>query len=111
MYQKIRPKFPTALIYNKTFEGMLDNLQKVLLRLRSANLKLNPKKCSLFSKKFRYLGHIVSEKGCTTDAEKTSAIESWPVTKNKKQVRSFLRFCSYYRRFVKFLLLLNFYLN
>ena len=90
-----------VIIFSKTFEGMLDNLREVLLRLRSANLKLNPKKCSLFSRKVRYLGHIVSEEGLTTDTEKTSAVESWPIPKNKKQVRSFLGFCSYYRRFVK----------
>jgi len=35
------------------------------------------------------------------DPEKTSAIENWPVPKNKKQIRSFLGFCSYYRKFVK----------
>jgi len=64
-----------------------------------ANLKI--KKCSLFSRKVKYLGHIISEKGIATDPEKTSAIESWPVPKNKKQMRSFLGFCSYYRRFVK----------
>jgi len=90
-----------VIVYSKTFTGMLENLREVFLRFRKANLKINPKKCSLFSRKVKYLGHIISEKGIATDPEKTSAIKSWPVPKNKKQVRSFLGFCSYYRRFVK----------
>jgi len=39
-----------VIVYNKTFTGMLENLRKVFLWLRGANLKINPKKCSLFSK-------------------------------------------------------------
>jgi len=53
----------------------------------------------LFSRKVKYLDHIISEKEIAIDPEKTWAIESWP--KNKKQVRSFFGFCSYYRRLVK----------
>jgi len=90
-----------VIVYSKTFAGMLKNLREVFLRLRGASLKINPKKCSLFSREVKYLGHIISEKGIATDPEKTSAIENWPIPKNKKQVRSFLGFCSYYRRFVK----------
>jgi len=59
------------------FTGMLDNLREVLLRLREASLKINPKKCSLFSREVRYLDHIISEKGVITlYPEKTSAIEN-----------------------------------
>jgi len=89
-----------VIVYSKIFTGMLENLREIFLRFRRANLKINPKKCSLFSRKAKYLGHIIWEKGIATDPEKTSAI-SWPVPKNKKHVRSFLGFCSYYRRFVK----------
>jgi len=51
-----------VIVYNKTFMGMLENLLEVFLRLRGANLKINPKKYSLFSRKVKYLGHIISEK-------------------------------------------------
>jgi len=72
------------IIFSKTFTGMLENLREILLRLKEANLKINLEKCSLFSRKVRYLGHIISEKEITTDLEKTFAIESWPIPKNKK---------------------------
>ncbi|KMQ83515.1 integrase core domain protein [Lasius niger] len=50
-----------VIVFSKTFEEMMINLRKVFLCLRMANLKINPKKCSLFSRKVKYLGHIVSE--------------------------------------------------
>lgn len=90
-----------VIVFSETFEGMMENLRKVFLRLRSANLKLNPKKCSLFGREVKYLGHVVSEHGITTDPEKISAIENWPIPQNRKQLRSFLEFCSYYRKFIK----------
>ena len=90
-----------VIIFGKNFEEMLANLREVLLLLDKANLKLNPKKCSLFSREVKYLGHVVSENGISTDPEKIECVRSWPVPRNKKQVRSFLGFCSYYRKFVK----------
>ena len=65
-----------VIVFSKTFEEMIENLRKVFLRLRSANLKLNPKKCSLFGREVKYLGHIVSEQGITTDLEKISAVKN-----------------------------------
>jgi len=44
---------------------------------------------------------VVSREGIKTDPEKISAVRDWPIPRTKKQVRSFLGFCSYYRKFVK----------
>jgi len=52
-----------VIIYNDSFEGMLSRLEQVFTRLRSANLKLNPKKCSFFKKEIKYLGHVVFKEG------------------------------------------------
>jgi len=90
-----------VIIYSDNFEEMLSRLERVFARLRSANLKLNPKKCSFFKKEIKYLGHVVSKEGIKTDPEKISAVRDWPIPRTKKQVRSFLGFCSYYRKFVK----------
>jgi len=86
-----------VIIYSDNFEGMLSRLGQVFARLRSANLKLNPKKCSFFKKEIKYLGYVVSKEGIKTDPEK----RYWSIFRTKKQVRSFLGFCSYYRKFVK----------
>jgi len=90
-----------VIIFGKTFEEMIQNLKKVLSRLREVNLKVNPKKCILFSQKVKYLGHIISSEGISTDSEKINAVNNWPIPQNKKHLRSFLGLCSYYRKFVK----------
>lgn len=66
----------------------MENLEEVFLCLRSANLKVNPKKCSLFGKEVKYLGHVVSERGVITDPEKISTVKNWPIPQNKKQIRT-----------------------
>lgn len=81
--------FDHVIVFSRSFEGMMVNLKKIFLRLRSANLKINPKKCSLFKREMKYLGHIVSKHGYT-DPGKIAAVKNWPVPRNKKQIRSFL---------------------
>ena len=79
----------------------LQRLRKIFDRLRDANLKLKPSKCTFFQKQARFLGHIVSESGVSTDPEKLVAINDWPVPRSAKQVKSFLGLCSYYRRYMR----------
>lgn len=90
-----------VIIVGKDFESHNKNLLQVLNKIKAANLRLSPKKCSFFKKEVKYLGHIVSSKGIQTDPDKIKAIEDWPKMQNKKEVRSFLGLCSYYRRFIK----------
>ncbi|XP_011859544.1 PREDICTED: uncharacterized protein LOC105557028 [Vollenhovia emeryi] len=90
-----------VIIFGKTFEQMLHNLKKVFLRIREVNLRVNPKKCVLFARSVKYLGHVISSEGISTDPEKISAIKDWPQPYSKKQLRSFLGFCSYYRKFIR----------
>jgi hypothetical protein len=55
------------VIVSRIFQQQLEILQNVFQRLREAHLKLNPEKCQLFQKEVRYLRHIVSPEGVTTD--------------------------------------------
>lgn len=89
-----------VIVFGTDFEITLSNLREVFLRFREANLKLKPSKCKLFQKEVQYLGHIVSAQGVQTDPSKTIDVENWPVPGTRKEVRSFLGFVGYYRRFV-----------
>ncbi len=51
------------LVIGWTFEEHLQNLEKVLQRLREANLKCKLKKCHFLCSSVLYLGHVVSAKG------------------------------------------------
>ena len=46
------------IIKSERFEEHLVNLRKVFDRLRSSNLKLSPKKCTIFQHKVEFFGHI-----------------------------------------------------
>lgn len=89
------------IVYSKDFEEHLRNLREVCDRLRQSNLKLHPGKCVLTRSEVTFLGHRVTQDGIRTDEAKISAVRDWPVPKNVKDTRSFIGFCSYYRRFVK----------
>lgn len=88
------------IVYSRSFDEHLERLEAVFARLEQYGLKLKPSKCSFFKEKVKYLGHIISVDGIETDPEKVSAIRDWPVPENLGQLRTFLGFCGYYRRFV-----------
>ena len=76
-------------------------MRGVFNKLVQAGLKLKPKKCKFFKSKISYLGHIVSPKEIETDPRKVEAVRTWVVPKTVTDIRSFLRFTNYYRRFIK----------
>ena len=90
-----------VIIFSSTFEEHLERLDAVFSRLKQHSLKLKPSKCEFLRSEVTYLGHVVSEVGIRTDPEKTKPVKNWPVPKNVKEVRAYLGFTGYYRRFIK----------
>lgn len=78
------------------------NLEKVFQNLRKHNLKLNPSKCIFFCADVTYLGHHISEQGIQPDKSKYSSILNYPEPKSSDDVRRFVAFCNYYRRFIPY---------
>lgn len=89
------------IIFGKTLEEHEERLLKVLDRLKDQGLKLSLDKCKFCQTSVSYVGHIVTPDGVSTDPSKVDAVSSWPRPCNVTELRSFLGFCGYYRRFVK----------
>ena len=88
------------IVFSRTMEEHIHWLKAVISKLRAADLKLKPTKCDLFRQQINYLGHVVSKEGVSTDPDKIKAVIEWPQPTTVTQVRSFLGFVRYYRRFI-----------
>ena len=88
------------LLHGETLEQLEDRTIAALERLRRFKLKLDPNKCIFGASEIRHLGFIISAEGIRPDPEKVQVLRSWPVPKTVKDVKSFLGFAGFYRRFV-----------
>ncbi|XP_067944535.1 uncharacterized protein [Watersipora subatra] len=75
-------------------------LEEVFQRLHLTELKLKPFKYELLQPQVRYLGHIVSKDGVSTDLKKVKAVTEWPNPLGIKEVQMFLGTVGYYRQHI-----------
>ncbi|XP_053878901.1 uncharacterized protein LOC128834319 [Malaclemys terrapin pileata] len=89
------------IVFGRTLEEHEERLLKVLDRLEAYGLKLSIDKCQFCRTSVKYVGHIVSQEGVSTDPDKIEALTTWPHPSNYRELKTFLGFSGYYRRFVK----------
>ncbi|XP_063780792.1 uncharacterized protein LOC134928708 [Pseudophryne corroboree] len=99
-YREVLVYLDDIIVFGNTLEEHNERLLKVLDRLQARGLKLSVEKCQLCQSVVKYLGHIVSRQGISTDPDKVTAVVNWPRPNSLKDLRSFLGFCGYYRKFV-----------
>jgi len=88
------------IIYARSLREHEIKYQKLITRLRAANLKLQPDKCEFLRKEITYLGHIIGEDGVKPDPKKLEAVRNFTRPTNPKQIKQFLGLVGYYRRFI-----------
>jgi len=89
------------MIFSKTAEEHLMHVQLVLEALDRYNFKVKLTKCTFAKRQTRFLGYLVSDEGVAADPAKVAAVVNWPVPTSVTEVRRFLGFCNFYRRFIK----------
>jgi len=58
------------------------------------------KKCEFFIRKTNFIGFVIKLGKISMDLKKVEAIVSWQELENVTQLRLFLGFCNYCRRFI-----------
>jgi hypothetical protein len=88
-------------VFGRSFDGCLNNLERVLQRCEDTNLVLNWEKCHFMVQEGIVLGHRISLKGIEVDKAKIQVIEKLPPPTTVRGIRSFLGHAGFYRRFIK----------
>ncbi|KAG1925888.1 hypothetical protein F2P79_025232 [Pimephales promelas] len=81
-----------VIVFSPDFHTHMHHLEGVFRAMEKYGLKLRPEKCQLLRKEVQFLGHRV---------KKVAAVQGWGPPRTVRQVRSFLGFVGYYRRFIK----------
>ncbi|GJR42246.1 reverse transcriptase domain-containing protein [Tanacetum coccineum] len=89
------------IIFGKSVDCCLANLDRMLARCEEPNLVLNWEKCHFIVKEGIILGHKISGAGIEVDRAKIDVIAKLPYPTNVKGVSSFLGHVGFYRRFIK----------
>ena len=92
--------FDDILVYSQTPQQHKQHLSCILKLMRLHQLKAKMSKCQFAVSSVDYLGHVISGEGVTTDPSNIAEITNWETPKTTKQLKRFLGFCGYYRRFI-----------
>ena len=90
-----------VISFGRTYDATLQSLRAVMMRLRAHNLKLKPSKCEFFRTQVEYLGHEVGQQGIRPSLSKIQALHDWKLPTDLTQLKSFLGFTGFYRRFIR----------
>lgn len=89
------------LIFSDTEEEHIGHVKEVLYRLRQAKLFVKLSKCEWHTRHTEYLGYTISPEGVSIDPERVKTIQDWPLPRNVRDIRIFIGFMNYYRRFIE----------
>jgi hypothetical protein len=88
------------LIFSNTLAEHKQHVRLVLRAMEEAGLQLDVDKCEFHQTEVTYLGYVVSTEGVRMDPNKIDTILNWEYPSNVKDVRAFIGFTNFYRRFI-----------
>lgn len=89
------------LIWSDNWEQHKRHVRHVLELLRKEKLVVNLKKCNFGKKELTFVGFHISRNGIKPSPEKVKVLEHWPKLTNVQEVRQFIGFAQFYKRFIK----------
>ncbi|EEB88901.1 hypothetical protein MPER_13072, partial [Moniliophthora perniciosa FA553] len=98
---KVAVYLDDILIYSTTLEEHHQTTHEVLKRLQENDLYLRPEKCEFDQQQVEYLGMVIREGQVSMDPVKVRAVKEWATPRNLRELRGFLGFANFYRRFIK----------
>ena len=88
-------------VYGDSLDRCLEKLALVLKRCMETNLVLNWEKCHFMVEQGIVLGYVISSRGIEVDKSKIDIMHSLLPLTNMREVRFFLGYAGFYRRFIK----------
>ncbi|GJR12158.1 putative reverse transcriptase domain-containing protein [Tanacetum coccineum] len=77
------------------------HLKLILELLKKEELYAKFLKCEFWLSKVQFLGHVIDSEGIHVDPTKIESIKDWASPKTPIEIRQFLGFTGYYRRFIE----------
>lgn len=89
------------LVFSDSEEEHTEHVREVLRRLREAKLFVKLSKCEWHKRETEFLGYIITPYGVQVDPDRVKTIQSWPMPRSVRDIRVFIGFMNYYRRFIR----------
>ena len=89
------------LIFSKTEEEHREHVHKVLKALEEARMLVEPDKSYFHTKEVDFLGYTIKPGKICMQRKKIEAVLDWATPTTVTEVRGFLGFANFYRRFLK----------
>src|SRR5205085_1516295 len=101
IYTKVLVYIDDIIIYSKTFEQHLQDIEEVFGKLKKAMLKLKLEKCDFIKNEVKFLGYVVGKDGIKADEDKIKKVKEYPRPTTIGELKGFLGLASFYRKFIE----------
>lgn len=97
------PYLDDVLVFSRSFDQHVHNVQQVLRRQRACGIKLRAEKCEFFKSQVTYVGRVISADGYRMNPKEVEAVKAltFQTPATVREVRKLLGFLSYYRAYIQ----------
>ncbi len=88
------------IIYFNIKKEYKEHIKQILKKLHEENILVIIEKCEFYTKKTDFIGFIIKLKQISIDSKKIKAIVKQKNLESVIELRLFLRFCNYYKKFI-----------